>query len=61
MKKNSNNEKERFCLTCGKTITSPTKISICKNCRNRGKHFSLATAGILAAGVLGIVKKNSNK
>lgn len=61
MKKNSNNEKERFCLTCGKTITSPKKISICKNCRNRGKQFSLATAGILATGLLGIVKKNSNK
>ncbi|GAA0480856.1 hypothetical protein GCM10008936_08300 [Alkalibacterium indicireducens] len=52
--KNSNNEKERYCLTCGKTITSPTKISICKSCINRGKQFSLATG-------LGIVKKNSNK
>ena len=61
MKKNSNNEKERCCLTCGKTITSPTKISICMNCRNRGKQFSLATAGILVTGVLGIVKKNLNK
>lgn len=61
MKKNSNNGKERFCLTCGKTITSSTKISICKNCRNRGKQLSLATVGILATGVLGIVKKNSNK
>lgn len=58
--KNSNNEKERHCLTCGKTVISPTKISICKNCRNRGKQFSLATAGILVTG-LGIVKKNSNK
>lgn len=58
--KNINNEKERHCLTCGKTITAPTKISICKNCRNRGKQFSLATAGILVTG-LGIVKKNSNK
>ena len=61
MKKNSNNEKERFCLTCGKTITSPTKISICKNCRNLGKQFSLAATGILATGVLSIVKKKSNK
>lgn len=60
MKKNSNNEKERCCLTCGKTIVSPTKISICKNCRNRGKQFSLATAVIFLAR-LGIVKNNSNK
>ncbi|EGO8503457.1 hypothetical protein EKQ25_14785 [Enterococcus faecalis] len=56
-----NDEKERHCLTCGKTIILSRKIRICQNCRNRGKEISFVSVGILAMGVVGIVKKISEK